>query len=148
MITYTVRDATDRPLQRCTDLAAAVAAVDGECEAHTHHPATRPGDRIHRIVTADIDADDVGDVVYGRIECAGDRTEHDPCGAGLLPPNRRRGRGRLDLPACPDAQHTPVPPSHLSAQRPARPLTGTAQESPCQGVPGRYPWWRARYRPA
>lgn len=93
MIVYTVRDATDRPLQRCTDLAAAVTAVDDECRAHAHDSATVPGDRIHRIVTADLDADDVGDVLYGRIECAGDRTEHDSFGAGLLPPTPMVGEG-------------------------------------------------------
>ncbi len=75
MITYTVRDDTDQPLGHFTDLAAAVTAVDAACEAHRVHPGSVPGSRLHRMVTADLDARDVGDVLYGRIECVGDPAE-------------------------------------------------------------------------
>lgn len=77
MITYTVRDATDHPLKRFADLTAAITAVDAECHAHTYDPSALPGSKIHRIVTADLDVDDVGDVLYGRIECIGDRANRD-----------------------------------------------------------------------
>ncbi len=83
MITYPVRDATDHPLECFADLSAAVTAVDAACHAHTYNPSTLPGSKIHRIVTADLNADDVGDILYGRIECVGDRAdENQP--AGLL----------------------------------------------------------------
>lgn len=72
MTTYTVRDDTDQPLEYFTDLAAAVTAVDAACEAHTFDLNTVPGSRLHPMVTADLDASDVGDVVYGKIQCAGD----------------------------------------------------------------------------
>lgn len=75
MTTYTVRDATDHPLQRFTDLDAAVTAVDAECQAHTDSPGIQAGDRIHRIVTADLHANDIGDVLYGKTERAGDRID-------------------------------------------------------------------------
>lgn len=67
MITYTVRDDADQPLEYFTDLAAAVTAVDAVCEAHMLNPSTVPGSRLHRIVTADLYAGDIGDLLYGGI---------------------------------------------------------------------------------